>query len=285
MRIHTYQIADLLLGIEADEKYLHTELQAFETIDSTEPQILIRLIPSGSPLQYSGSLLIHSELLDIYDNNTCYYIIYRQEASSVFGYILKKDTREAIVYIKAAAPATGTEIMYSIRDSFFFYMQQYQRVAIHSASILYQGYAWLFAAPSGTGKSTHVQLWKEAGYPSEDLNGDVAVCYLSPEGIPLAAGLPWCCTSGIYRNKTMPLGGVIFLNQSSSDKVIPVPAARGILLLTARCLTPAWNQAMMTRNLHICQALSGHILLCRLDCTIQPAAAALMKAYIDEHIS
>lgn len=65
MRIHTYQIADLLLGIEADEKYLHTELQAFETIDSTEPQILIRLIPSGSPLQYSGSLLIHSELLDI----------------------------------------------------------------------------------------------------------------------------------------------------------------------------------------------------------------------------
>lgn len=197
MRIHTYQIADLLLGLEADEKYLHTELQAFETIDSTEPQILIRLIPSGSPLQYSGSLLIHSELLDIYDNNTCYYIIYRQEASSVFGYILKKDTREAIVYIKAAAPATGTEIMYSIRDSFFFYMQQYQRVAIHSASILYQGYAWLFAAPSGTGKSTHVQLWKEAGYPSEDLNGDVAVCYLSPEGIPLAAGLPWCGTSGI----------------------------------------------------------------------------------------
>ena len=83
----------------------------------------------------------------------------------------------------------------------------------------------------------------------------------------------------------MPLGGVIFLNQSSSDKVIPVPAARGILLLTARCLTPAWNQAMMTRNLHICQALSGHILLCRLDCTIQPTAAALMKAYIDEHIS
>ena len=48
MRIHTYQIADLLLGIEADEKYLHTELQAFETIDSTEPQILIRLIPSLS---------------------------------------------------------------------------------------------------------------------------------------------------------------------------------------------------------------------------------------------
>ena len=83
----------------------------------------------------------------------------------------------------------------------------------------------------------------------------------------------------------MPLGGVIFLNQSSSDKVIPVPAARGILLLTARCLTPAWNQAMMAMNLHICQALSGHILLCRLDCTIQPTAAALMKAYIDEHIS
>lgn len=40
MRIHTYQIADLLLGIEADEKYLHTELQAFETIDSDRKSVV-----------------------------------------------------------------------------------------------------------------------------------------------------------------------------------------------------------------------------------------------------
>ena len=48
MRIHTYQIADLLLGIEADEKYLHTELQAFETIDSTDTDTAdsIRFFPS-----------------------------------------------------------------------------------------------------------------------------------------------------------------------------------------------------------------------------------------------
>ena len=34
-------------------------------------------------------------------------------------------------------------------------------VLFHGASISYQGQAYLFAAPSGTGKSTHIRLWKK----------------------------------------------------------------------------------------------------------------------------
>ena len=50
-KIHKYQIAELLLGIEAEDKYLHPELADFEISSSEEPQIWIHLIkdvPAGT---------------------------------------------------------------------------------------------------------------------------------------------------------------------------------------------------------------------------------------------
>lgn len=283
-KIHKYQIAELLLGIEAEDKYLHPELADFEISSSEEPQIWIHLIkdvPAGTD---HGTLLIQSELIYIYENTDSYHIIYQSPLSSVYGCLLKKDSKQATVYIKDEVLNHGIEIMYSIRDTFFFYMQQYQRIAIHSASILYHDHVWLFSAPSGTGKSTHVNLWRKAGFSFRDFNGDVAVCYLSPEGLPLAAGLPWCGTSNIYQNEISPLGGVIFLRQGQHNTIQTSAPLEGVIQLTARCLTPSWNHDMMSKNLQICQAMAGKIVLGNLCCTPDITAAQMSQKFIDENI-
>lgn len=82
---------------------------------------------------------------------------------------------------------------------------------IHSSFISINGKAILFSAPCGTGKSTQASLW-EKYRDAETINGDKAGV-LVENGI-YACGVPFCGTSGICKNKTLPLGAIVFLSQS-----------------------------------------------------------------------
>ena len=62
-----------------------------------------------------------------------------------------------------------------------FYMKllKHQGFMIHASAVEKEGKAYLFSAPSGTGKSTHAQLWRQTfkGEPIRIINDDKpAVC-------------------------------------------------------------------------------------------------------------
>ena len=82
---------------------------------------------------------------------------------------------------------------------------------IHSSFISVNGKAILFSAPCGTGKSTQASLW-EKYRDAEIINGDKAGI-LVENGV-FACGVPFCGTSGICKNQTLPLGAIVFLSQS-----------------------------------------------------------------------
>lgn len=82
---------------------------------------------------------------------------------------------------------------------------------IHSSFISVNGKAILFSAPCGTGKSTQASLW-EKYRDAEIINGDKAGI-LVENGV-YACGVPFCGTSGICKNRTLPLGAIVFLSQS-----------------------------------------------------------------------
>ena len=87
---------------------------------------------------------------------------------------------------------------------------------IHSSFISVNGKAILFSAPCGTGKSTQAALW-EKYRNAEIINGDKAGI-LVENGV-YACGVPFCGTSGICKNKTLPLGAIVFLSQSPQNSV------------------------------------------------------------------
>ena len=276
-----YRIAGLLLGIDAKEQFLHKELQDFEVECEEKTDIQVGISVQQDKRDYPKKAVITAKLLQVYEEAERYVV--RYEASDcVECYILEKGSRKAHIYLKSEKVVCHTEIMYSIRDSFFFYMQQLGRVAVHSASIVYQGKAWLFSAPAGTGKSTHVQLWKRNEYPVEDFNGDISACYMDNNGQAVAAGLPWCGTSGLYRNDTVPLGGILFLERSCHNEAYATKTMEGVLRLTARCLTPAWSEGQMDRNVNLAMELVKHCTMGVLYCTPQEQAAEVAKEFIDK---
>ena len=90
-------------------------------------------------------------------------------------------------------------------------------VLMHASYIDVEGSAVLFTAPCGTGKSTQAELWR-IHRGAEVLNGDKAGIFYR-DGSAFAAGLPVCGTSGICKNKDLPLKAIVLLSQGKENRV------------------------------------------------------------------
>lgn len=60
----------------------------------------------------------------------------------------------------------------AILESLASHIINYNMILVHGASIEYKGNAYLFMAPSGTGKTTHIRYWKEVLKDVGIINGD-----------------------------------------------------------------------------------------------------------------
>lgn len=90
-----------------------------------------------------------------------------------------------------------------------------RRLLVHGAAIAYDGHAYLFCAPSGTGKSTHLALWRELlGAGARVINGDKPIVELPQEGVPVVHGTPWAGKEGWNLNASAPLGGICFVQRA-----------------------------------------------------------------------
>ena len=101
---------------------------------------------------------------------------------------------------------------------------------LHASFVEYNGRAVLFAAPSGTGKSTQASLWEK--YLGADIiNGDKAAVNVE-NGAAFAHGVPFSGTSGICKNRSLPLAAIVLLKQSEKNTVEQLKgagAAAGLL--------------------------------------------------------
>lgn len=281
-----YEIAGLRLGIDAKDQYLHPELTDFLVNGNKEDAPDIEIVFQEGTYDVSNAKkVLQAELLSVYEEEKRYIVSYNAP-TWVLCYTMEKETAQSVVFLREyrkecdLADMEKEILMYSIRDAFFFHMQKWGRIAVHSASIIYKGKVWLFSASSGTGKSTHAALWKEAGYGIKMFNGDVAVCY-EQDGKAFAAGIPWCGTSHTYVNRILPLGGILFLQRSCHNEAGKINLFEGIMRLNARCLTPNWTRELMDKNLFVAEKLIPLIKTGVLYCTPETKAAEVAKEFID----
>lgn len=95
----------------------------------------------------------------------------------------------------------------------------YDRFVFHGAAIEHQGNAYLFTAPSGTGKTTHINLWrKNLGNKVNIINGDKPIVELAENTV--VYGTPWAGKEGYQRNVSAPIKAVCILKQSKSNSII-----------------------------------------------------------------
>ena len=96
----------------------------------------------------------------------------------------------------------------------------FDRAIFHAVAFEWRGKAWLFAAPSGTGKTTQYKLWKYLFEPEvQMLNGDKPVLRFRADDV-LVCPSPWAGKENMAQARTAPLGGVILLAQANENRML-----------------------------------------------------------------
>lgn len=115
---------------------------------------------------------------------------------------------------------------------------QFQSFLMHCAVIEYEGRGYAFAAQSGTGKSTHIGLWKKQfGQGVHIVNGDKPILRFEGENL-IAYGTPWCGKEGFQSNTSVPLHAICFLERSETNRISKIETDEAVRRIFHQVLTP-----------------------------------------------
>lgn len=102
---------------------------------------------------------------------------------------------------------------------------------MHGALVAWKRAGYIFTAPSGTGKTTHVRLWeKYLGSDAEIINGDKPILEVKEDEI-VAYGTPWAGKERLQKNTCVPVRGICFLRQSEINTIHRLSKKEALLLL------------------------------------------------------
>lgn len=105
------------------------------------------------------------------------------------------------------------------------------RFLMHGAVLSWKGNGLMFTAPSGTGKSTHLALWKKyLGDQVEIVNGDKPILWAT-EKETRVYGTPWAGKERWETNTDVSLKGICFLQRGSRNEIRKITPSEAMPLL------------------------------------------------------
>ncbi len=110
---------------------------------------------------------------------------------------------------------------------FYRALLHFDGMLLHASAVAYDGKAYLFSAPSGTGKSTHTREWVRALPGAFILNDDKPALRLI-DGVVYACGTPFSGSSPLSANVMLPVGGVCVLERGDVNEIAPMSAAEAL---------------------------------------------------------
>ncbi len=273
------QIGGLTIKMCGPAEAFSTNFDAYCVSPFENAHQTIRILLGTPRIKHNGSILIRNDELVVIENTEEYILLFPMAKQIREAHLLKNGKSADFYCLPPYTDTFREDLFHAIRQVFLYLAQKHNMMVIHSVSLLYQDKAWLFSGPSGTGKSTHTNLWNKL-FGTPILNGDLNLLAIENEQAVIH-GLPWCGTSGISESGTYPLGGIVLLKQANEDIVEELSGDQKQLSIMNRFISPFWNEKMLEQNLKFARDLSQQIIICRLKCTMEDSAAQTMKAYID----
>ncbi len=177
----------------------------------------------------------------------------------------------------AAEQARGENIPAEAAESLCLYraiarqLPAFGAAVFHGAAISYGDGAYLFTAPSGTGKSTHIRLWRKYLGPAVDIvNGDKPILKLTTTGVEVCS-TPWAGKEGWQKNRILPLRGLCLLRRGAVNRIRPADPAELVEFLLSQVYLPA-EEAALSNTLSLLDTVCRRVPLFVLECTIAEEA-------------
>ena len=163
-------------------------------------------------------------------------------------------------------------------ESFYTQLLNFDGMMIHSSSVIMDGRAYLFSAPCGTGKSTHVCLWRRV-FGDERvrvLNDDKPALRLE-DGVWYAYGTPWSGKTGQNLNLRAPLAGICIIERGETNEITPFTGPQMVKMILSQT-TELNNPMLRLKQLDLLDKLLTQVPVWKLKCNMDPEAARISHA-------
>lgn len=154
-------------------------------------------------------------------------------------------------------------------------LSNFDGAVLHSACFDVEGTGIAFAAHSGTGKTTHMNLWQELlGEKMVIVNGDKPIVRFfddEPE-VPYAYGTPWNGKERLGCNMRTPLKHICFIERSETNYVEQIKEADAIERMLNQMYMPK-DPVAMAKTLELMNKLLKSCKLWKIHCNMEPEAA------------
>ena len=150
-------------------------------------------------------------------------------------------------------------------------------VVFHSSFIEKEGRAVLFTGPCSIGKSTQAELWHQHR-GKQIINGDKTYLYLE-KGTVYASGLPFSGSSGICKNKAMPLDYMVKLEKGSVNEIQELSAKEAFFAVMNSCYVP---YGFVAQSSEIAALIAESSRICRLSCLPDVSAVETLEKFMQK---
>lgn len=167
------------------------------------------------------------------------------------------------------------ELEYMVTGALFYlYLLDFDGLMLHASAVVMDGKAYLFTADSGTGKSTHVNLWlQQFGERAFVLNDDKPALRRE-KGKWYAYGTPWSGKNDISRNYKAELAGIAILERDIENSITRVNDIDTVFALLAQ-VNKTKEPSHRIKIMELMDSIFESVPIWKLKCNMNPDAAIM----------
>ena len=149
----------------------------------------------------------------------------------------------------------GFRVLHKISEAFI----EYDVLLGHGAVIAHNGWAYMFSAASGTGKTTHIYKWLDHLPDSFIVNGDKPFLKIFDDiHPPLACGSPWAGKENGYTNTMVPLKAIICMERAEDNIIRQISFSEAFPFVYQQTYRPN-DEKKLRKTLKLLQRLSDTV--------------------------
>lgn len=144
----------------------------------------------------------------------------------------------------------------------------------HSSVVAVDGIAYMFTAPSGTGKSTHTALWRNVfGDKAVMINDDKPLLKVTDEGVTVY-GTPWDGKHRISTNVSVPVQAICILERGTENAIQKETFFDAYPIILSQTYRPN-EEKKLEKTLELVNTLMNKVPIYRMKCNISEQAASM----------
>ena len=200
-------------------------------------------------------------------------VVYPQDIERerrLFEYAAEADGREAERFLPEEYEITA--VYRKIASE----LPNFNAFLMHGSVVSVDGFAYMFTARAGTGKSTHSRLWREVlGDRAVMVNDDKPLIRIREDGSAIAYGTPWCGKHRLGNRISVPLRAICILQRSTGNHIVKISKSEAYPMLLQQIFRPD-DVAGLQKTVQLIDRMN--VDFWRLGCNMEPEAAKVSYA-------